>query len=101
MLKTSAKNLYEVNIILKPTLSDDEIEKNINQVETTIKNGGGSVTKIDEPVRRRFTHKINSVKDGYYISFLFNAPAELPNTLKRTLSISDDVLRHIIVKKEG
>lgn len=101
MLKTSIKNSYEVNVILKPTLSDDEIEKNVNQVETTIKNGGGTVTKIDEPVRRRFTHKIGGAKEGFYISFLFNAPSELPNTLKRNLSISDDVLRHIIVKKAG
>lgn len=101
MIKTPTKNSYEVNIILKSTLSDDEIEKNVNMIETTIKSHGGTVVKIDEPVRRRFTHKINGIKEGYYISFLFTSPTELPNTLKRTLSISDDVLRHIIVKKEG
>ena len=100
MIKAPGKNLYELIVIIKSNLSEADIEKNIEQVEAAIKNYGGSIVRIDKPYRNRFTHKIKGHKDGYYVSMVFNSPPELPNLLKRTLSISDDVLRHIIVTKE-
>ncbi len=101
MQKAPVKNLYEVIVIVKSSVGDDGLEKNIMQLESAIKNYGGSVVKIEEPTRKKFTHKIKGSKEGYYVSVLFNSPPELPNTLKRTLSISDDVLRYIVIKKES
>ncbi len=101
MLKTQVKNLYEVLVIIKPNINDNDLDKSISQIESAIKNYGGSIVKTDEPSRKRFTHKIKGFKEGYYVSMLFNSPSEAPNMLKRTLSISDDVIRHSIVKKEN
>ena len=101
MLKTQVKNLYDLLVIIKPNINDDDLDKNISQIESAIKNYGGSIVKIEEPSRKRFAHKIKGFKEGYYVSILFNSPPEAPNTLKRTLSISDDVIRHAIVKKEN
>ena len=75
-LKAPVKNLYETIIILKPNLGDEDIEKNISLLGTSIKNYGGSVVKVDDPVRRKFTHKIKGFKDGFYISVLFNSPSD-------------------------
>ena len=85
MQKAPVKNLYEVIVIVKSSVGDDGLEKNIMQLEAAIKNYGGSVVKIEEPSRKKFTHKIKGSKEGYYVSVLFNSPPELPNTLKRTL----------------
>lgn len=100
MLKAPVKNLYEAVIVIRPNISEDDLEKNISQVESAIKNYGGNIVKIDEPVRKRFTHKIKGFKEGYYVSILFTSQPELPSTLKRTLVIADDVLRHIIIRNE-
>ena len=101
MLKAPVKNLYELLVVIKSNISDDDLDKNIDQIESAIKNYGGGIVKSDEPTRKRFTHKIKGFKEGYYISILFNSPREAPNMLKRTLSISDDVIRYVIVKKEN
>ena len=101
MLKAPVKNTYEVVIILKANISDEDLEKNISQVTSAIKNYGGNVVKVDDPVQRKFTHKIKGIKEGLYISILFNSPPELPNTLKRTLSIADDILRYVVIRKES
>lgn len=100
VVKTVTKDLYEVLIVIRPNIDDESLENSILQVESAIKNYGGSVIKIDEPIRRKFTHKIKNFKEGYYVTFLFNSSRELPNNLKRTLSINDDVLRYIVVKVE-
>ena len=101
MVKTQIKNIYELLIILRPTLSEGDLEKNIQQIETAIKNHGGTVVKTDKPYRSKLAHKIKEFKDGFYVDLIFNAPPELPNILKRTLSITDDVLRYMIVKKDN
>lgn len=99
-VQTTQKNLYEANIVVRPNVGDDNLEGIISKIESAIKNFGGEITRIDEPSSRRFTHKIKGFKDGFYICFLFHSNPDLPNTLKRTLAISDDVLRYMIVKKE-
>ena len=101
MLKTPVKNLYDLLVVIKPNINDDDVDKNIDQIESSIKNYGGTIVKTEDPSRKRFTHKIKGFKEGYYVSILFNSPSEAPNMLKRTLSISDDVIRHVIVKKEN
>lgn len=101
MVKTAVKNLYDLLVVLKANLSDDELEKEITQIESSIKNYGGTIVKTDDPVRRRLTHKMAGNTEGTYVAILFNSPPELPNTLKRTLSIADNVLRYIIVRKEN
>ncbi len=99
MVKTQTKNLYEALIILRPNLSDDALEKSVAQIESAIKNYGGTIVKTDKPNRNKLTHTIKEFKDGFYLSMLFSSPPELPNTLKRTLAITDDVLRYILIKK--
>lgn len=99
-IKAPVKNLYELVVLLRPNLQDDEIDKNISQIESSIKNYGGHIINIDEPLRRKVTHPVKGFKEGFYVSFLFNCPPELPNMLKRTLSISDDVLRYMVVRKK-
>ena len=99
MIKTAVKNLYELVLILKPNLNEEGLENSVTQVESAIKNYGGSIVKADKPFRNKFTHSIKGFKDGFYVCMLFNSPPELPNTLKRTLSISDDVLRYMISRK--
>ena len=101
MLKAPVKNSYEAMIVIKPNLNDEGLDKNIDQIESSIKNYGGNIVQMDEPSRKRLTHKIKGFKEGYYLVVSFNSPPEVPNMLKRTLSISDDVLRHVIVKKEN
>lgn len=100
VIKTQIQKTYEVLIVLKSNLSEEDIETNITQVESAIRNYGGSLIKVHDPFRKSFTHKIKGFRDGYYISILFSSLPDVPNTLKRTLSISDDVLRYMVLKKE-
>ncbi len=99
MVKTQTKNLYEALIILRPNLSDDDLEKSVTQIESAVKNYGGTIVKTDKPNRNKLSHKIKEFKDGFFLSMLFSSAPELPNTLKRTLSITDDVLRYVLIRK--
>ena len=99
-VKTIQKNKYELTLILKPDLSEDALKKVLSQVESSVKNFGGEILSVAEPQLKRFTHKIKNVKDGFYVTILFNSPPDLPNTLKKSLLVIDEILRFVLIGKE-
>ena len=100
-VKVQQKNLYEATVIIKPDLSNDDLNKVVDQIQATIKSFGGDILNVIEPSLKKFTHRIKTVRDGYYVTFIFNSPPELPTTLKKSLLIMDEVLRHMVLRKES
>ncbi len=84
---------YESVIIVKPQLSDGEVGQFVNQVKDLITKNGGEVTSEEKLGRRKFTHEINHVRDGFYLYLKFKAEANFVKTLENTLKLNNNVLR--------
>ena len=93
-------NNYEVLFVIANALDDERKEAAIEAVKGIIGDGGGEVTNVNVTGTRRLAYPIEKKTEGYYVLVEFGAPPELPKELDRKLRISDDVVRHIIVKKE-
>jgi small subunit ribosomal protein S6 len=91
-------NKYESLFVVAPSLPEEEVKATIEKVKGVILNGGGVIDNVDEWGKRRLAYEINKVNEGYYVLAHFSAAAELPKELDRILRISDNVIRHIIVK---
>ena len=84
---------YESVIIVKPQLSDGEVGQFVTQVKDLITKNGGEVTSEEKLGRRKFTHEINHVRDGFYLYLKFKAEANFVKTLETTLKLNTNVLR--------
>lgn len=91
---------YETLFILNPSLEDDAVKANVEKFKGVIENGGGTVDNIDSWGKRKLAYEINKLNEGYYTLINFSADSELPKELGRIFRITDDVLRHLIVKDE-
>ena len=89
---------YESVIILSPQLDEEALENAINRIQDVIKNGNGEVTKVDRWGKRRLAYEIKDLTEGYYLLVEMEAPSETAQELDRVLRISDDVLRHLIIR---
>ncbi|TDT50473.1 30S ribosomal protein S6 [Fonticella tunisiensis] len=89
---------YEALVVLAPTLNEEEVKGAVERVKGIIENGGGVVDNVDEWGKRRLAYEINKFNEGYYFLVNFTANPELPRELDRLLRISDNVIRHIVVK---
>ncbi|NLW59402.1 MAG: 30S ribosomal protein S6 [Firmicutes bacterium] len=89
---------YESVIILSPQLDEEALENAINRIQDVIKNGEGEVTKVDRWGKRRLAYEINNHTEGYYLVVEMKAPSATAQELDRVLRISDDVIRHLIVR---
>jgi small subunit ribosomal protein S6 len=89
---------YESVIIFSPQLDEEALENAINRVQEVIQNGEGEVTKADRWGKRRLAYEIKDFTEGFYLLVEMNAPSSTVQELDRVLRISDDVIRHMIIR---
>lgn len=92
-------NEYEAMTIIDAELDDEKIESAMAKVEGVIKKNGGAIEKVDKWGRRKMAYPINKQTSGYYAVFYFKAPEESIKEMNRVLKISDEVMRHMVVRK--
>jgi small subunit ribosomal protein S6 len=93
--------LYELTVIINPTLDDTSVTSEIEKIEKQITGGGGKIEKIERWGMRRFTYKIAGHHQGLYVMYLFNAESGLNLELERGLRLNENILRFLTVLSPG
>ena len=91
---------YEVALILRPEIEDEGQEAIIERLSQMLTSQGGQVENVEKWDRRRLAHPINKVNEGiyYFIQGQFS-PAVL-SELERTARLSEDILRHMVIRTD-
>ena len=89
---------YEVMIILDPTLEEAALRDQVDRSTEIIRAGGGEPGRVDRWGRRRLAYEINHQREGYYVLVEARAEPEAMATLDRALHLSDEVLRHKVIR---
>ncbi|MDP9457150.1 MAG: 30S ribosomal protein S6 [Actinomycetota bacterium] len=89
---------YEVMLIVIPELDEEQVENTVARFRTIIERTGGEVGEQNNWGRRKLAYEIDHRADGFYFVVQFTAGERTLVELKRILRVSDDVLRHMIVK---
>ena len=93
-------NKYELMFVINPELEDSAKEAMIETVKGIIA-AEGEVTNTDVWGLRKLAYPIEKKKEGYYVVMQFDAAPTLPKELDRRLRISENCMRHVIVRKDG
>lgn len=89
---------YEVMLIIIPELDEEQVEGTVARFRTIIERTGGEVVAENDWGKRKLAYEIDHRPDGFYYVMRFTAGERTLVELKRILRVSDDVLRHMIVK---
>lgn len=89
---------YEVMYIVKP-VEEEQFEAIVTKFENLIANNGGNVEKTDRWGKKRLAYEIQDFIEGLYVLVTFSAEPAAVKELDRVMKITDEVLRHMIVKK--
>jgi small subunit ribosomal protein S6 len=92
---------YEVALIIRPDVEEDAQKSLIERLSEILTAQGGQVDNVESWGRRRLAYPINNVNEGYYyfIQGQFDSSA-LPE-LDRSVKLSEDVLRHMVINTEN
>jgi small subunit ribosomal protein S6 len=91
---------YEMMIILDPGLEENTIQPSLDQFLTVVRDGGGSVDKVDVWGRRRLAYDIDKKSEGIYAVIDMNAEPDTVRELDRQLSLNEAVLRTKVLRPE-
>lgn len=91
---------YEVVIVIDPKLEAEALEAVIAKYSDIITDNGGEITKLDRWGKRRLAYEINDLTEGFYIVIKFSGEPAIPQEMERQFGISDDVIRHLIVRDD-
>jgi small subunit ribosomal protein S6 len=94
------KRDYELGFILNPEVSEEQTRAILDRVEQVVTNYGGQIVRVNQWGRRRLAYPIEHHRDGYYTFVDMILTPETVIELERTLKVSEEVLRHIVKRRD-
>src|SRR5438309_43184 len=90
---------YEVLYIVRADLDDDKVQDAVKQVNTLIERSGGTIERTNLWGKRKLAYEVKHQKEGAYVLQDFQLePSRVPE-LESSLKITEEVLRHLVVRK--
>lgn len=89
---------YEVMFIVRPDLEAENIKKVAENMKEVLVKEGAKVLDVKEMGQRDLAYEINKYKKGYYYLITVESDAKATNEFDRLALISEDVIRHLIVR---
>ena len=91
---------YELMVILDPDLEERTIAPSLDTFLNVVRNGGGTVEKVDVWGRRRLSFEMNKKAEGIYAVVDLQATPEAVAELDRQLRLNESILRTKVIRPE-
>lgn len=94
------RNEYEIVFIAKPTLGEDGVAALSDRFSAVIGGQNGEITVTELWGKRTLAYPIEKFFEGIYILHRVALPPQGTIEVDRMLRLSEDVLRHLIVRTD-
>ena len=92
---------YENLVILKPTLTAEEMEAAIANIENNITKDGGEIVAREAKGMKKLAYEINKNPRGYFHIMYFKIAPTAIEEIERLYRINENVLRFVTVKYDS
>jgi len=92
---------YEIMYVVKANLDETALKNYVKEVQNLITNNEGKVIEFKEMGRKKLAYEINKNVSGFYYLMQVEANADTIKEFDRKLRINENIVRHLILKKES
>jgi small subunit ribosomal protein S6 len=89
---------YELVVIINPEVVSEGANSVTEGVSRFITENGGTVSAVEPWGKRKLAYPIKNFMEGSYVLTRFKIQPKLTKQLEVSLQISEDVLRHLLIK---
>ena len=89
---------YENLVVVKPTLTAEEIQEAIKAIEEVITSNGGEIAATDTIGMRKLAYPIEKNERGYYHVIYYTSEPSAIIEIERRFRINEELLRFITIK---
>lgn len=91
---------YEVMFIVRPDVADDEVDKLISALESSVAGAGGAVKNVERLGKRRLAYTVQKFNEGNYVLFVLEGSGQAVHELERRLRVSEPVIKFLTVRTD-
>ncbi len=92
---------YEIMFIVKATLDDAALNNIVKDVQKIITDNKSKVIEFKDLGRKKLAYPINKEVSGFYYLMTVETSHSIIQEFDRKLRINENILRHLILKKES
>jgi len=89
---------YELILIISPEVGDEAFEATLDNVSKFATESGGAVSNVERWGKRKLAYPLKHFMEGNYVLTQLTMSPESGKQLEANLKISEDVLRHLLIR---
>jgi small subunit ribosomal protein S6 len=89
---------YENLVIVKPTLTAEEIQESLKAIQEVITSNGGEIATTDDMGMRKLAYPIDKNERGFFQVIYYSAEPSSISEIERRFRINEDLLRFVTIK---
>ncbi len=91
---------YELVMVVSPEVKDDAVPAVIERFTKYVSDHAGTVESQDLWGKRRLAYLIDKFREGQYVVAHFQLEPSATAELESQLRISEDIIRHLLVRRD-
>lgn len=93
---------YESVVVFKPTLTEEEVQRRLQEIKDFIQKKGGELLHITDWGTKQLAYPVQRFNHGrYFILNIRSEQPQLPNELDFYCKISEDIIRWLNIQAKG
>ncbi len=90
--------IYEELFIVRPDVTDEEIDPFIEQMKAIVTSAGGTIDKTEKWGIRKLAYSVAKRDEGYYVLLQVTSDPDAVKEMERRMRVSDLVMKSITVR---
>jgi small subunit ribosomal protein S6 len=89
---------YELMFIVRPDMTDEDLDKLISTLQSVVPPSGGNVVKVEKMGKRRLAYTVRRFHDGVYVLMVVEGGGPVMHELERRLRVTEPVIKFLTVR---
>jgi small subunit ribosomal protein S6 len=90
--------IYELMFIVRPDMTDEDLDKLISTLQSVVPASGGSVQRVDKMGKRRLAYTVRRFHEGIYVLMVVEGGGPVIQELERRLRVTEPVIKFLTVR---
>ena len=89
---------YELMFIVRPDMTEEDLDKLISTLQAVVPPTGGNVVKVEKMGKRRLAYTVRRFHDGIYVLMVVEGGGPVMHELERRLRVTEPVIKFLTVR---
>lgn len=89
---------YELMFIVRPDMTDEDLDKLISTLQSSVLATGGTVKSVEKMGKRRLAYTVRRFHDGIYVLMIVEGGGPVIHELERRLRVTEPVIKFLTVR---